>query len=90
MDIGQPVTLIETLAELLEAGLPLERVLPVFTSNPARIAGLTRKGRIEVGLDADLVVLSPNHQVISVLSRGQWMMRDKQLLRRGTFEGSSA
>ena len=90
MDIGQPVTLIETLAELLEAGLPLERVLPVFTSNPARIAGLTRKGRIEVGLDADLVVLSPNHQVISVLSRGQWMMRDKKLLRRGTFEGSSA
>ena len=59
MDIGQPVTLIETLAEA-EAG-PLERVLPVFTSNPARRRSTRR--RIEAGLDADLVVLTkpPGH-----------------------------
>ena len=87
MDIGQPVTLIETLGELLDEGLPLDNVLPVFTSNPARIADLRHKGRIEVGFDADLLVLSPASTITSVLAKGEWMMRQEILTRRGHFEG---
>ena len=87
MDVGRPVTLIETLGELLKEGLPLEQVLPVFTSNPARIADLDSKGRIEVGLDADLLALSPTAQITSVMAKGEWMMRQGTLTRRGHFEG---
>ena len=35
MDIGRPASLIATLADLLGAGVPLEDVLPAFTSNVA-------------------------------------------------------
>ena len=59
----------------------------MFTVNPARIADLRQKGRIEVGLDADLVVLSPDATITSVMAKGEWMMRQETLTRRGHFEG---
>jgi beta-aspartyl-dipeptidase (metallo-type) len=87
MDIGQPLTLIETLRELLDQGFDLEQVLPIFTQNPARVADLTQKGRLEVGLDADLIVLSPSAEITSVMALGQWMVRDGHITRLGSFEG---
>jgi len=40
-----------------EAPLSLERVRDLVAANPAEIFGLERKGRIEVGRDADLVLV---------------------------------
>ena len=57
LDVGDPAAMAETLKELLACGQPLERVLPAFTSNPARLLMLPRKGRLAAGSDADLVVL---------------------------------
>jgi dihydroorotase len=37
--------------------LPLERVVELVATGPARIFGLTRKGRVEVGCDADLAIV---------------------------------
>jgi allantoinase len=37
-------------------GIPLETLLPLFTTGPARVAGLTGVGSIEVGASADLTV----------------------------------
>ena len=86
MDIGQPVTLLETLQELLKDGFDLEQVLPVFTRNPARVAGLTHKGRLAQGLEADLIILDDHDAIDSVIARGQWMMRGGKITRRGPFE----
>jgi imidazolonepropionase-like amidohydrolase len=36
--------------------LPPEQVWAMGTLNPARVIGLARKGRLEVGADADLVL----------------------------------
>lgn len=44
-------------AMCLEEGWPLEEVLPLMTSNPARILKLASKGRIAVGCDADILLL---------------------------------
>ena len=38
-------------------GLPLERVAALLSGNPARLMGLSGKGAIEAGLDADLAVI---------------------------------
>ena len=49
--------LVWTLAR--EIGMATADLLASLTSHPARILGLDRKGRIEVGADADLVLFDP-------------------------------
>ncbi len=60
-----------------ERKLTLERLVEVSSANPARIFGLyPRKGALEVGSDADIVVVDPGkHVTVSngqVLSRAGW------------------
>jgi len=86
MDVGRPTSLIETLAGLVECGQPLERVLPPFTSNPARLLRLTRKGHLGVGADADLVALDDRGGAAEVMARGRWHVREGRAVVRGTFE----
>lgn len=86
MDVGRPAALIETLGRLLECGEPLERVLPAFTANPARLLQLPRKGRLAAGADADLVVLDGAGGVADVMARGRWHVRGGRAAIRGTFE----
>jgi beta-aspartyl-dipeptidase (metallo-type) len=85
-DIGSPGAVSETLRTLLQRGEPLERVLPAFTSNPARLLRLDRKGRLVPGADADLVVLGPDGGPADVMARGRWHVRDRRPMVRGPFE----
>jgi beta-aspartyl-dipeptidase (metallo-type) len=86
MEIARPISLFETLAELLRKGYDAAQVLPIFTSNPARVAGLTGKGVVALNGDADLVVLSDDHTIRSVMAGGQWMVRDGETIKLGLFE----
>ncbi|HEX7337819.1 MAG TPA: amidohydrolase family protein, partial [Gemmatimonadales bacterium] len=85
-DVGSPGGLAVALQELLACGQPLERVLPAFTGNPARLLMLSRKGRLAAGMDADLVVLDDEGGVQDVMARGRWHVRAGEPLVRGTFE----
>ena len=89
MDVGRPATLLETIGQLLADKLPLERFLPVFTRNIAELLRWPHKGRVEVGADADLLVMSRAGQVDAVLARGTWLVRDGQPVVFGRFERSS-
>jgi beta-aspartyl-dipeptidase (metallo-type) len=71
-DIGRPATLAETLSRLVAGGQSLDRVLPAFTLNPARLLRFHDRGRIAVGAAADLVVLDDAHRVEKVMSQGTW------------------
>jgi beta-aspartyl-dipeptidase (metallo-type) len=86
MDVGRPTAMARTLRELLSCGQPLERVLPAFTSNPARLLLLPRKGRLTPGSDADLVVLDEDGGVRDVMARGRWHVREGRPAVRGLFE----
>ena len=70
---GSTLTQDRALRNLLSfTGLPPEQVLPVLTENPARLLGVyDRKGSIEEGKDADLVVLNGENQVTDVFLRGR-------------------
>ncbi|HEX2218768.1 MAG TPA: beta-aspartyl-peptidase [Gemmatimonadales bacterium] len=86
MDVGRPGALMETLGALLACGQPLERVLPAFTSNPARLFLLPRKGHVTRGADADLIVLDESGGTADVMARGRWHVRGGRSVVRGTFE----
>jgi beta-aspartyl-dipeptidase (metallo-type) len=85
-DVGRPSALGETLEELLAGGHALERVLPAFTSNPARVLRLPRKGHLSPGADADLVVLDAANRIADVMARGRWHVRAGMPVMLGTFE----
>ena len=65
----------ETLGPLLHGAgvatgrIDLRRFLELVASGPARIFGLSRKGRLEVGADADFVVFDPE---------ARWTVRDEE------------
>ena len=88
MDVGDAGALLHALRELVARGVPLERALPAFTSNPARLLRLARKGRIEVGADADLVALDETGAARDVIVSGVVHVRAGRLERRGTFEAA--
>lgn len=69
-DVG---SLLATLAVAVgRHGLSLAQALPAVTSTPAAIWGLQRKGRLAVGMDADLLLLSPGTLALeAVVASGQ-------------------
>jgi N-acetylglucosamine-6-phosphate deacetylase len=68
---GSTLTLDRALRHMTALGLPLHEVLPMLTSNPARLLGLERrKGLLAAGADADLVLLDDQLQVAGVVTRG--------------------
>lgn len=54
-----------------KANVPLHEAVVMATENPARAIGLESKGRLRVGADADLVVLSPDLKVLRTLVGGE-------------------
>ncbi|MHB1298878.1 MAG: beta-aspartyl-peptidase [Gemmatimonadaceae bacterium] len=90
MAIGDPGSPAFALRTLVGAGVPLERVLPAFTRNPARLMRLTGKGHIAVGAHADLVVLDARGGVTDVMARGRWHVVESALQVAGTFDEPAA
>jgi N-acetylglucosamine-6-phosphate deacetylase len=68
---GSTLTLDRALRHMVALGLPLRDVLPMLTSNPARLLGIEgRKGVLAAGADADLVFLDDQFQIAGVVTRG--------------------
>lgn len=89
MGIGSPDSLLFELKRLVqEFAVPLDKALKPLTSTPAQVYGLSgRKGGIGVGADADLIVMdSATMDLRDVVARGQLMMRDTVLEKKGYFE----
>jgi N-acetylglucosamine-6-phosphate deacetylase len=56
---------------VLKVNVPLHEAVMMATENPARAVGLETKGRLEAGTDADLIVLSPDLDVLRTFSGGK-------------------
>ncbi|CAG9463223.1 unnamed protein product [Pedinophyceae sp. YPF-701] len=65
---------------------PIERIIPLMTSNPARMLKLRSKGRIDVGKDADLLLLSHTTlKLTHVVARGK-LVKAPGWTQGGLFE----
>jgi beta-aspartyl-dipeptidase (metallo-type) len=63
-----------------EHGFPLEQMLPLVTSNTARVLKLDRKGRLERGCDADAVVLRlKTLEITHVFAQGRQLVGGGEL-----------
>ncbi|MFQ2093598.1 beta-aspartyl-peptidase [Aeromonas taiwanensis] len=70
---GQIGSLWQQFSRACALGVPLASALAVVTANPARALGLTGKGTLGVGQDADLLLIDPETLAIGrVMSGGQW------------------
>ncbi len=56
---------------VIKVNVPLHEAVMMATENPARAVGLETKGRLAVGADADLVVLSPELEVSHTFVGGE-------------------
>lgn len=70
---GSTLTMDRAVKNMVElAGVPIETVIPLATEVPARIIDAhRRKGKIEVGYDADLVFFNTRLEVERVMVRGR-------------------
>lgn len=88
LEMGVPKANLRELKDaVMEENIPLEKAVKVLTSNPADILKLKQKGRIQVGKDADVVLLNSDFEITHVVAMGAIMMRDKKMLRKGSYEG---
>src|SRR5213083_1046494 len=62
------IDLVQTMVNEVE--VPLHEALAMATENPARAIGLERKGRLAIGTDADLIVLSRELEVLRTFVGG--------------------
>ena len=58
-----------------EVNIPLHEAIAMASANPARALGAKTKGKLEVGAEADFVVLSPELEVMRTFAAGQEIYR---------------
>jgi len=81
-----PESILETVRELVQAGLSWGQAVSFVTSNTADLLGLVKKGRVEVGSDADILILKKSGDVDRVYCRGKLMVKDRKPVVQGLFE----
>ncbi len=88
LGICSVVSLLEEVrSSVLEFNIPLETALKTVTENPARIFKLSQKGKLEKGRDGDILFLTKdNLEVVSVMAKGKFHVRDGKQIVKGTFE----
>lgn len=72
MRAGSTLTMDKALSNIVSfTGLPVEKVIPLLTENPAELLGLSHKGKLKAGYDADAVLLNEHLKVIKTFVHGR-------------------
>lgn len=88
MSIGTCMSLYTSIVDaILEDGVSIDDALRVVTENPANILHLPTKGRLEIGNDADLLLMKKETlELDTVIAMGQIMVSEGKAVVKGTFE----
>lgn len=72
---------------ICEHGFSIEKAIQFITSNVAKVLGVyPKKGALEVGSDADIVLLDKDYEIDTVIAKGEILMQDHRIRRKGTYE----
>jgi imidazolonepropionase-like amidohydrolase len=79
---------VKELARGVKTGvLPMSVALAPLTVTPARVYRISdRKGSLQVGKDADVLILNDAYEVDTLFCRGQLMVRDGAAVIKGYLE----
>jgi len=86
MDFASSSAMAITFKAMLDMDLPMASILPLMTSNVADLLKFHRKGRIDTGFDADLLVINETHGIQGVMANGVWHVKQGKQLVKGLFE----
>lgn len=69
---GSTVPVIKGIKNMVEnVGVGMKNVIRMASENPAKVYGATSKGRIEAGMDADIVIINDDYDVLYTLVEGK-------------------
>ena len=71
---------------IAEFGMPIEKAITFISSNVAQALGLPGQGVVEKGACANACLFTEDLELKGVVSRGRVMMRDGEIIVKGTFE----
>ncbi|MBS3788713.1 amidohydrolase family protein, partial [Candidatus Bipolaricaulota bacterium] len=85
---GKVNTLHKTLVDFVRSEiLDLPDALSLFTTNPARRLGISdRKGSLEEGKDADVLILSEDLEIEKGFAKGEQIVEDGKGVIEGPYE----
>ena len=75
----------EVISLIKKGGVSIEDAFKIITKNPANNLGLTNKGIIKVGADADFCVFDSDLKLMAVLAHGVLMMENYDLKVNDSF-----
>jgi beta-aspartyl-dipeptidase (metallo-type) len=75
----------EVISLIKKGGVSIEDAFKIITKNPANNLGLSNKGIIEVGADADFCVFDSDLKLMDVLAHGVLMMENYDLKVNDSF-----
>ncbi len=68
---GSTTTLFECVRRAISFGIPEDSAVKMASENPARLMGLN-KGKIEVGYDADFIIVDDDFTLVRAIARGEF------------------
>ena len=77
---------LEQAVKLIQDGLSISDAFKIVSSNPAKNLGLSQKGEIEIGRDADFCFFDESFQLTEVFSGGKQMMDEGKVIAKNSFD----
>jgi beta-aspartyl-dipeptidase (metallo-type) len=87
LEMGMPSANLRELREsVIDEKIPLEVAAKVLTSSPASILRLPGKGYIAPGMDADILFLDDELNMVHLIAMGRWVVKNGVVIRKGSYE----
>jgi len=77
---------LEQAVKLIQDGLSISDAFKIVSYNPAKNLGLSQKGEIEIGRDADFCFFDESFQLTEVFSGGKQMMDEGKVIAKNSFD----